>query len=149
MKLILALMTALAMTGCATKTIECVTCKHLDQMKAESQAREAKWEAEAKAAAKAAEQEAKRLDAKCAGLSTQPRAMTAQDTSTMEKAVKEVLKDPWSAQFRNVQKASVWSECRYGTAYDGQVNAKNSYGGYGGFKMFIVNKNGGVYISSY
>lgn len=47
-----------------------------------------------------------------------------------EDAIKEVvkgnLKDPQSAQFQNL----------YG--YCGEVNSKNSYGGYGGFKKYIV-----------
>ena len=40
-------------------------------------------------------------------------------------SVKNNLKDPESAQFQNVK------------GYCGEVNAKNSYGGYDGFKRFI------------
>lgn len=40
-------------------------------------------------------------------------------------AVKKSLKDPNSAQFQNVK------------GYCGEVNAKNSYGGYTGYKRFI------------
>lgn len=52
--------------------------------------------------------------------------------------VKDMLKDPESAQFRNVKIAvntvGEKSVC-------GQVNAKNSYGGYTGFKSFYAKIN--------
>jgi len=122
---------------------------------AEHKASMARWEAEYKAerakveARRQAElAEAKRLDAQCAGYSTADRTLTPSEQTAMETAVKDVLKDPWSAQFRKTKKASAWSQCRYGSMYEGEVNAKNSYGGYGGFKSFTVGK-GGVYISSY
>jgi hypothetical protein len=44
-------------------------------------------------------------------------------------AVKEILKDPASAQFRDVKLNSMGDVC-------GQFNAKNSYGGYGDFEPF-------------
>lgn len=44
--------------------------------------------------------------------------------------VKSELKDPESAQFQNLEE--------YGSIVCGEVNAKNSYGGYSGFKPFIV-----------
>ena len=47
------------------------------------------------------------------------------ETKTKD-AAKESLKDPESTKFRNVKK------------YCGEVNAKNSYGGYTGFKRFYV-----------
>lgn len=47
-------------------------------------------------------------------------------SSNVESVVKEQLKDPNSAQFKNVK-----DKC-------GEVNAKNTYGGYTGFKRFIV-----------
>lgn len=45
--------------------------------------------------------------------------------------VKDILKDPDSAKFRNEFIARDGAVC-------GFVNAKNSYGGYGGFKRYIV-----------
>jgi len=45
--------------------------------------------------------------------------------------VKDVLKDPDSAKFRTEFVARDGAVC-------GFVNAKNSYGGYGGFKRYIV-----------
>lgn len=48
-------------------------------------------------------------------------------------AVRSALKDPASAQFKDIRIADVTgSVC-------GQVNAKNSYGGYTGFKLFATN----------
>lgn len=44
--------------------------------------------------------------------------------------IKDVLKDPDSAQFRNVQATE--------TAVCGEVNARNGFGGYNGFKGFVV-----------
>ncbi|MDC5446163.1 hypothetical protein ACT4Y9_18345 [Acinetobacter baumannii] len=54
----------------------------------------------------------------------------------VEKIVSEQLKDPESAEFRNVK-----GVC-------GEVNAKNSYGGYTGFKRFIVVNNSAVIESN-
>ena len=49
--------------------------------------------------------------------------------SKTEKLVKEQLRDPESAQFQNVKNGC------------GEVNAKNSYGGYTGFKKFYTKGN--------
>lgn len=54
----------------------------------------------------------------------------------VEKIVSEQLKDPSSSEFRNVK-----GVC-------GEVNAKNSYGGYTGFKRFIVINNSAVFESN-
>lgn len=53
-------------------------------------------------------------------------------------AVKNNLKDPESAQFRN--------ETIIGTSACGEVNAKNSYGGYVGFKRYLFASNGAAAI---
>lgn len=50
-----------------------------------------------------------------------------------EEAVKSSLRDPGSAQFRNV---SV-KKFNGGRVVCGEVNAKNAYGGYVGFKEFV------------
>lgn len=47
-------------------------------------------------------------------------------SNKVEQVVKQQLKDPDSAQFKNVK-----NKC-------GEVNAKNTYGGYTGFKRFVV-----------
>lgn len=49
-----------------------------------------------------------------------------------QKLVASKLKDPGSAQFRNVRKGTYGRIC-------GEVNGKNSYGGYTGFSNFSVN----------
>jgi hypothetical protein len=46
--------------------------------------------------------------------------------------IAEQLKDPGSAQFRNVVDR--------GELVCGEVNAKNSFGGYGGYKPFLAEK---------
>ncbi len=162
MKLILALMTALIMTGCSSTHLRtgCILdCAKWEQWEKEAQEKNAKaeaehkasmarWEAEHKASMARWEAEEKRLDAQCAGYSTVDRTLTPSEQTAMETAVKDVLKDPWSAQFRNTKKVSAWRQCRYGDVYAGEVNAKNSYGGYGGFKNFTVGKNG-AYIFSF
>jgi hypothetical protein len=64
------------------------------------------------------------------------------DTGAAEKAVRGMLKDPDSAEFRNlrvVDKPSVQEG-----VVCGEVNAKNSYGGYNGFKEFAFNPNSGA-----
>lgn len=48
--------------------------------------------------------------------------------------IKDSLKDPSSAQFKDVRVVKV----KEGKLVCGQVNGKNSYGGYGGFKYFLA-----------
>ena len=55
-----------------------------------------------------------------------------------KKNVKDLLKDPESAQFRNI-KVVINTEGRKSVC--GQVNAKNSYGGYTGFQSFYAKSN--------
>lgn len=58
-----------------------------------------------------------------------------------KKAVLAKLKDPDSAQFRNIRAADGWV-C-------GEVNAKNSYGGYTGYSGFVgslVNGKDGPFV---
>jgi hypothetical protein len=51
-------------------------------------------------------------------------------------AVKAILKDPESAQFRNLYTKSYAGKPSPNDAVCGEVNAKNSYGGYIGFTRF-------------
>ena len=61
-----------------------------------------------------------------------PHAITAEEKAVFEAAVRRDLKDPDSARFR-------WNpEVRDNVIYCGFVNAKNSYGGYTGFKLFLL-----------
>jgi len=62
----------------------------------------------------------------------------------IETAVREMLKDPDSAKFKNISELPSGKFC-------GEVNAKNSYGGYAGWKVFWVynflhNSNGWVIL---
>ncbi len=51
-----------------------------------------------------------------------------------KKSLADTLKDPSSAQFRNVR----FVEYLDGVVICGEVNGKNSYGGYVGFKDFVA-----------
>jgi hypothetical protein len=51
-----------------------------------------------------------------------------------QEAARNQLKDPGSAQFRNVRVESFEG----GKVVCGQINGKNSYGGYVGFKQFVA-----------
>ncbi|MBE8587750.1 hypothetical protein [Xenorhabdus griffiniae] len=64
------------------------------------------------------------------------RPLTQQEISLVEAEVKASLKDPGSAKFKHVNLIQD-SESSI-DVYCGQVNAKNSYGGYVGFKPFMV-----------
>lgn len=62
------------------------------------------------------------------------------DRLALEEAVKDVLKDPESAQFRNEHvridyRGALPILC-------GEVNARNSMGGYTGFQRFTVQRGG-------
>lgn len=51
-----------------------------------------------------------------------------------QQSVRDALKDPSSAQFRNV----TVRKSEAGRVVCGEVNAKNSYGGYVGFRQFVA-----------
>lgn len=55
-----------------------------------------------------------------------------------EQDVRAQLKDPESATFRNVE--------QYPTGVCGEVNARNSMGGYVGYRGFVVGLGGGVVL---
>jgi hypothetical protein len=56
--------------------------------------------------------------------------------SQAKDAVRNLEKDPDSAEFRNVR------ECPTGFYVTGEVNGKNSYGAYEGYKTFYANSAG-------
>jgi hypothetical protein len=60
------------------------------------------------------------------------------NVSDAKSAVKDRLKDPGSAEFRNIKFNESGAVC-------GQFNAKNSFGGYTGFKQFAY-KNGKLFL---
>lgn len=59
--------------------------------------------------------------------------------TSAKKAIAEQLKDPDSAQFKNLRVVQFAS----GALVCGEVNAKNSFGGYSGFQRFIANASRG------
>lgn len=79
---------------------------------------------------------------KCSHLSKEVRQVTTKDLEDVTSIVKNILKDPFSAQFRNITKSSEYDECFYNIRYSGEVNAKNEYGGYAGYKRFDVDTRG-------
>jgi hypothetical protein len=62
----------------------------------------------------------------------------AEGEAALKAKVLEVLKDPESARFKNVQVAAD------GQVLCGEVNAKNAFGGYVGFKPFVADAEGVV-----
>lgn len=54
-----------------------------------------------------------------------------EDFHEAKNAVRQTLRDPRSAQFRNVQ------DCPTGRGVTGEFNAKNAYGGYTEFEPFL------------
>lgn len=61
-----------------------------------------------------------------------------------QQAVANQLKDPGAAQFRNVRLV----ENAKGTVVCGELNGKNSYGAYTGFKRFVGSPSGGTIEST-
>jgi len=55
--------------------------------------------------------------------------------------VKYFLKDPKSAEFRNIKKVTKKSDANSAPAFCGEVNSKNAYGGFTGFERYIVIDN--------
>ena len=95
-----------------------------ERVRAEQNALAAQEAAVAKARADAARQQAE--------ASRQFEADDQAKIASMRSQVAALLKDPGSAQFSNVRLV------RGGMALCGQVNSKNSFGGYVGAKDFVV-----------
>lgn len=72
---------------------------------------------------------------------TKTRALSQEEQKIIQDSVRGGLKDPDSAQF----KMPPINEDGAPDIYCGQVNAKNSYGGYAGYVPFMstVTRNGG------
>lgn len=62
----------------------------------------------------------------------------AEAAEKSKESVKNKLKDPDSARFRNIKDISLPD----GVVFCGEVNSKNSYGGYVGFTWFVAGVNG-------
>ena len=65
----------------------------------------------------------------------------AEREARYKQRVLERLKDPTSAQFRGLRFVNG------DTVLCGEVNARNSYGGYVGFVAFVVDEENGAYIA--
>jgi hypothetical protein len=68
-----------------------------------------------------------------------PNTLPIKTEEQLKEIVQSTLKDPESARFKNITYLSQRALC-------GEVNSKNSYGGYVGFKSFVVDFEG-VYWS--
>jgi hypothetical protein len=75
----------------------------------------------------------------CSTMSKTPKTVSDAVRVGIESRYKEQLKDPYSAHFRKIQEASAWDQCIGLEKYIGEVNAKNSYGGYTGYQSFRIN----------
>jgi len=75
----------------------------------------------------------------CSSKSRMPMQVSDAVRVGVEARYKLDLKDPYSARFRNIQEASAWDQCMGRNRYIGEVNAKNSYGGYTGYQSFSTN----------
>ena len=138
MKLILILI-SISLVGCASRPSSYDRLRVLE-IETRTKALIAQLEAEREVY----REKERRLDEKCATQSKQPITINAGEMNIVEEKVKYILKDPWSARFRNVSKASAYDQCRRNLVYDGEVNSKNSMGGYTGFSQFRVWRDGSV-----
>jgi hypothetical protein len=88
----------------------------------------------------------------CGRLSDAPKSLSLQEITKIQDAVKDQLKDPWSAHFKDIQGTSLRRQCsdrvwgRQIVIAKGFVNSKNSYGGYAGWKNINLYSSGNVEI---
>jgi hypothetical protein len=64
--------------------------------------------------------------------------------TAVQDSIKATLKDPDSAQFQNIRIADYDG----GKVVCGEINAKNSYGGYVGYKSFVAGISGSTIFST-
>lgn len=74
-------------------------------------------------------------------VTTAPFKPTAAEMAQARAAVADEMKDPASAQFREGRSYILSNGDR---AYCGEINAKNSYGGYNGFTPYWLRMRNGV-----
>lgn len=75
----------------------------------------------------------------------QVRLTPAQTTSAARRAVLDELRDPASAQFRNVRRFALPNGT---TVFCGEVNGRNGYGGYAGFVRFEAGVSNRGHVSA-
>lgn len=78
-------------------------------------------------------------------VTTDPHRPTAQELRQAQSVVAGQMKDPASVQFRGDR---AFTMSNGDVAFCGEVNAKNSYGGYTGFEPYWVRMRGGAVASS-
>lgn len=72
-------------------------------------------------------------------VAVQPASMSSQSASFAQAAVAQTLRDPYSAQFANLQQ---FQTSNGDTIVCGQVNARNGFGGYAGYFQFYTRFQG-------
>lgn len=152
MKLLIASMTIMLLTGCGTMGEYSCAGKIRCSDNSKTQAPESRFiedhkkmmeEMDARHKLRMAEIKAAedRWQAKlngCSSKSKDPKPVSDAVRAGIETRYKEHLKDPYSAHFRKIQEASAWDQCIGLSKYIGEVNAKNSYGGYTGYESFRI-----------
>ena len=135
MKIVLVAIATLTLSACGTMgEYSCggkIRCSDPDPIRKVYVSPSEKWEIERK----------EKL-ATCEGLSTITKPVPEIVQIKIQESVRDILKDPESARFKDIKEQSSYDMCvdrawgRSGLKYIGKVNAKNSYGGYTGFKRF-------------
>jgi DNA-directed RNA polymerase beta' subunit len=156
MKLMLILV-SISLVGCSSppsqyKTHRDVFEERQEQWRAEAVARKLQLDQEIQERLERANRKRAEEATTCSKLSNLPKALSFQEVTKIQELVKDQLKDPWSAYFKDIKATSARSQCsdrvweRDVVTVKGFVNSKNSYGGYGGWKNINVYLNGYVEI---
>ncbi|AXC50063.1 hypothetical protein DRW48_10495 [Paracoccus suum] len=80
-------------------------------------------------------------------VNARPAAVTSKDRGYIQSAIVDSLKDPGSAQLRNV--AAFDLSNGQGRAICGEINGKNSFGAYIGYKPFYLRIRDGALASRF
>jgi len=76
-----------------------------------------------------------------AAIETDPRPLAADTQAAVKDLIKGKLRDPDSAQFRDIRRRGPLDYC-------GWVNAKNGFGGYVGYSVFFANSKWSITLPS-
>ena len=154
----------IAVSGCGVRTADMGSQAQIDQAKAAQEGRayrgpgagpEMTPEQYARSVATPTSLASKPVGSGLPGTGTRSRISDAAAIAQSKKAVADTLRDPLSAQFRDVRVSGHCDGVKHVTGF---VNAKNGYGGYSGFKLFttrveatrtvLTQSNGVVYATS-
>ncbi|NHF73358.1 hypothetical protein [Paracoccus xiamenensis] len=80
-------------------------------------------------------------------VNTRPTPVTAQDRGVIQSAIIDGLKDPGAAQLRNLVAYDLSDG--QGRAICGELNGKNSFGAYVGYRPFFLRVKNGAVVSNY